>query len=259
MNEQHHPTQNIQRNRIKISVIVPVYNNPRDLQDCLSALLRSSGGDCEIIVVDDASTDGTSSVAERMGVMVLRLTQNSGPAAARNFGAIHARGEVLFFVDADVVVAPGTLERVLKVMENDSELAAVFGSYDAQPRAAGVISQYRNLLHHFVHQTGNSEASTFWAGCGAIRRAVFEKIGGFDQKQFRRPSIEDIELGSWPRCRPNRLHRRTRCSLWRSGRSQLEGRWNRCGRWQRCWLGDRPVDTRTRSRTSSGQHGGCGL
>jgi len=180
---------------IKISVIVPVYNNPQDLHDCLSAILGTSGPDCEIIVVDDASTDSTPSVAARMGVTVLRLTKNSGPAAARNYGASHARGEILFFVDADVVVAPGTLERVVKVMENDPDLAAVFGSYDAQPRAPGVISQYRNLLHHFVHQNGNSEASTFWAGCGAIRRTVFEKIGGFDPKQFPRPSIEDIELG----------------------------------------------------------------
>jgi GT2 family glycosyltransferase len=182
-------------NRIEISIIVPVYNNPQDLHDCLSAILSTSGPDSEIIVVDDASTDSTSSVAARMGVTVLRLMENSGPAAARNYGASHARGKILFFVDADVVVAPGTVERVVKIMENNPDLAAVFGSYDAQPRAPGVISQYRNLLHHFVHQNGNSEASTFWAGCGAIRRTVFEKIGGFDQKQFRRPSIEDIELG----------------------------------------------------------------
>ncbi|MGH7766315.1 MAG: glycosyltransferase family 2 protein [Candidatus Binatia bacterium] len=199
MNQKQHQSQDVlgrtSSSRIVISIIVPVYNNPQDLHDCLSAILSTSGPDSEIIVVDDASTDNTSSVAARMGVTVLRLTENSGPAAARNYGASHARGEILFFVDADVVVAPETIERVVKVMENDPDLAAVFGSYDAQPRAPGVISQYRNLLHHFVHQNGNSEASTFWAGCGAIRRTVFEKIGGFDQKQFRRPSIEDIELG----------------------------------------------------------------
>lgn len=56
-------------------------------------------------------------------------------------------------------------------------------------------SQFRNLLHHFVHQNGQAEASTFWAGCGAIRRSVFEQIGGFDEKQYPRASIEDIELG----------------------------------------------------------------
>ena len=65
----------------------------------------------------------------------------------------------------------------------------------AAPPLPGVVSRYRNLLHHFVHQNGNSEASTFWAGCGAIRRSVFEEIGGFDEKRFSRPSIEDIELG----------------------------------------------------------------
>jgi hypothetical protein len=46
-----------------------------------------------------------------------------------------------------------------------------------------------------VHQNGRSDASTFWAGCGAIRRSIFEQIGGFDERRFPVPSIEDIELG----------------------------------------------------------------
>ncbi|HEU4370168.1 MAG TPA: glycosyl transferase, partial [Methylomirabilota bacterium] len=75
------------------------------------------------------------------------------------------------------------------------DVAAVFGSYDAMPRAPGLVSQYRNLLHHFVHQHGDSAASTFWAGCGAVRRDVFATLGGFDARRFPRPSIEDIELG----------------------------------------------------------------
>ena len=58
-----------------------------------------------------------------------------------------------------------------------------------------MVSQYRNLLHHFVHQEGNPEASTFWAGCGAVRRAAFDAVAGYDEARFRRPSIEDIELG----------------------------------------------------------------
>jgi glycosyltransferase involved in cell wall biosynthesis len=122
-------------NRIEISIIVPVYNNPQDLEDCLSALLNTSGPDSELIVVDDGSTDNTASVGERMGVKLLRLAENSGVAAARNYGASQARGEILFFVDADVVVARGTVERIVKVMQENQNLAAVFGSYDAQPRA----------------------------------------------------------------------------------------------------------------------------
>lgn len=180
---------------MRISVIVPAYNNPQDLRQCLSALIPESYPGSEIIVVDDASTDDTPAVAEQMGARVLRLAKNSGPAAARNYGAHHAAGKILFFVDADVVVAPGAIDHVVHVFDERQDLAAVFGSYDARPRAQGIVSQYRNLLHHFVHQHGSPEASTFWAGCGAIRRSVFEEIGGFDEKRFPRPSIEDIELG----------------------------------------------------------------
>src|SRR5262245_14313695 len=180
---------------MRISIIVPAYNNPQELRECLSALLASAYTDSEIIVVDDASTDDTPAVATRMGVRVFRLERNSGPAAARNYGARQAAGDILFFVDADVVVVPGAVSHVVKVLEEHPDFAAMFGSYDAFPRAKGVVSRYRNLLHHFVHQHGNPEASTFWAGCGAIRRSVFEEIGGFDERRFPRPSIEDIELG----------------------------------------------------------------
>ena len=182
-------------NELQLSVIVPVYNDERGLAECLSALKASDLPGTEIIVVDDASTDNTAQVAERFGVRVRRLMKNSGPAAARNEGARHANGDILFFVDADVIIASGALGRVKRGFREQPDVAAVFGSYDARPRAEGTISQYRNLLHHFVHQNGHSEASTFWAGCGAIRRSVFDSIGGFDEKKFLRPSIEDIELG----------------------------------------------------------------
>lgn len=181
--------------KLRLSVVIPVHNDATGLSECLSALKASASPGTEIIVVDDASTDETPRVAESFGVRVLRLMRNSGPAAARNYGARHAGGDIVFFVDADVMVAPEALRRVEAVFREQPDLAAVFGSYDARPRAKGMISQYRNLLHHFVHQNGHSEASTFWAGCGAIRRTVFDSIGGFDEKKFLRPSIEDIELG----------------------------------------------------------------
>jgi glycosyltransferase involved in cell wall biosynthesis len=180
---------------LKLSIIVPAHNAGTDISECLGALKAAAESDTEIIVVDDASTDDTLSTAQRAGVAVFNLERNSGPAAARNYGARQARGDILFFVDADVVIAPDALQRVKKAFAKQSKLAAVFGSYDDKPRAQGMASQYRNLLHHYVHQNGNPEASTFWAGCGAIRRSVFEEVGGFDEERFPRPSIEDIELG----------------------------------------------------------------
>jgi glycosyltransferase involved in cell wall biosynthesis len=177
---------------MRVSVVIPAYDNAAGLEECLRALVPV--GAHEIIVVDDASTDDTGAVASRFGVQVLRLERNSGAGAARNHGAKHATGDVLLFVDSDVVAAPDTVGRVTRVFEERPDVAAVFGSYDAAPRAPGLVSQFRNLLHHFVHQQGDREASTFWAGCGAVRRAVFEECGGFDTGRYTR-AIEDIELG----------------------------------------------------------------
>ena len=181
--------------KFRISIIIPVYNDTRGLSEGLTSLQSKPFPGSEIIVVDDGSTDDPSSVANKMAARFLRMPKNSGPAAARNYGARQAQGEILFFVDADVVVQPEMVNQIVHFFEEHSDVAAVFGSYDTFPRAGGIISQYRNLLHHFVHQTGNPEASTFWAGCGAIRRSVFEAIGGFDEKRFPRSSIEDIEMG----------------------------------------------------------------
>lgn len=181
--------------RTRVSVIVPVYNGGPALERCLAALAASQGPEDEIIVVDDASTDGSGDVAGRAGAVVLRLERNAGPAAARNHGARRARGDVLFFVDADVAVGPGSIDHVRAALDAHPEVAAIFGSYDVDPTAPGLVSRYKNLLHHFVHQHSETEAATFWAGCGAIRRPVFTAIGGFDEERFRKPSIEDIELG----------------------------------------------------------------
>jgi glycosyltransferase involved in cell wall biosynthesis len=133
-------------------------------------------------------------VGTRMHASVLRLTRNSGPSSARNLGARDATGEILFFVDADVIIGPDAVSRVVRTFAQHPDVDAIFGSYDDEPRAPGLVSQYRNLLHHYVHQHGAVDASTFWSACGAIRRSVFEAVGGFDEKRYPR-CIEDIELG----------------------------------------------------------------
>ena len=124
--------------------------------------------------------------------------QNSRRAAARgqarNLGAETSRSDILFFVDADVTIPPDAVKRVRSAFEEEKDVAAVIGSYDEEPGEGNFHSQFKNLFHHFVHQHGSAEASTFWGACGAIRREVFLKLGGFDQT-YGRPSIEDIELG----------------------------------------------------------------
>ena len=178
-----------------ISVIVPVYNGVEFLRRCLDALGCSTVEPLEIIVVDDCSTDNSIDVCREKGVRVLSTPQNSGPAVARNLGAQVAMGDVLLFVDADVLVKPETVGQMAARFEKHPEVSAVFGSYDDEPGEKNFLSQYKNLQHHYVHQVSNPEAATFWSGLGAIRRDVFLHLGGFDDKKFDTPSIEDIELG----------------------------------------------------------------
>ncbi|MGH9661887.1 MAG: glycosyltransferase, partial [Bryobacteraceae bacterium] len=117
-----------------------------------------------------------------------------GPARARNLGVAVARGDVILFLDSDVCVAPDTISRVRAAFDEDPALDALIGSYDDAPGSKDFLSQYKNLMHCFVHQTGRRVACTFWSGCGAIRRGVFLEYSGFDEA-YRRPAIEDIELG----------------------------------------------------------------
>ena len=182
-------------NAIFVSIIVPVYNGGHQLDQCLSAMRRSLYANYELIVVDNGSTDDSVEIARKYGTDIVYCPGPSGPGAARNAGVSQARGDIVFFVDADVVIYPQTLSRVVADFQASPDLAAVFGSYDDSPSGQNFLSQYKNLFHHYVHQQGNSVATTFWAGCGAIRKEIFHKVGGFDQDKYPHPSIEDIELG----------------------------------------------------------------
>ncbi len=177
-----------------VSIIIPVYNGGTNFIACLESLKMLDPQPLEIIVVGDGDTDGSSEAARKEGLLVLRTPARQGPASARNLGAEKASGDILFFLDADVTVAAGAVRRVVETFRSDPGLSACFGSYDDAPADPGFLSQYRNLLHHYVHQKGNKHASTFWAGCGAIRREVFLALNGFNTN-YKRPSIEDIELG----------------------------------------------------------------
>ena len=125
---------------------------------------------------------------------VIVARNGDGPAATRNRGAEQARGEIIVFVDSDVRVHPDALARIRKAFGDDPELTAVFGAYDDDPACRQTVSQFRNLLHHHVHRRAAGEATTFWAGLGAIRREAFEASGGFDAK-LHPHAMEDVELG----------------------------------------------------------------
>lgn len=179
---------------LTVAVIVPVNNGGAKFRASLDSIRRAEPPPDELIVVGDGDTDGSSQYAEAAGISVHRFPASGGPGRARNLGASRAKSDILFFVDADVTVPENIIRRVQEIFAQHPEISAIIGSYDDQPKEPSFISQYRNLLHHYVHQNGREEASTFWGACGAIRRDVFLTMGGFDERYIK-PSIEDIELG----------------------------------------------------------------
>jgi glycosyltransferase involved in cell wall biosynthesis len=195
----------MQTNELNISVIIPVSNGGDEFRVCLSRLAEADPAPYEIIVVANGDTDGSSQLAEQYGVLVLREPHPIGPAKARNIGAEKAQGDIIFFVDADVTIQPDAIDQIGHIFNQTNSPEAVIGSYDDEPAMPNFISQYKNLMHHFVHQSGKQEASTFWGACGAIKRDAFLAVGGFDEKYIQ-PSIEDIELGYRLIAAGNKIH-----------------------------------------------------
>jgi GT2 family glycosyltransferase len=181
----------------RISIAMPTTGYAEPFERCFRQAigsLRPDLGDELLVVFDGAAPPPPAWLAES-GATLLATGHRVGPAAARNLAAEAAHGDVLFFVDADVELAPDALERVRAAFTADPDLCGVFGAYDAEPAAPGLVSRFRNLLHHHTHLRHAGPAETFWSGCGAMRTGAFLDLGGFDAR-YREPSIEDIELGS---------------------------------------------------------------
>ncbi len=185
---------------VRLSVVVPAHRAPERLRQVLAALRASVACPVpfELICVDDGSADddATAAVAGAFADQCVQLAPPArGPAAARNAGAEQAAGDWLLFVDADVLVHPDTLARFWASVERHADAAAIFGAYDDRVQSQPLVSQYRNLMHRYVHLRGAGASETFWAGIGGVRRDRFRAVGGFDARRYPRPSVEDIALG----------------------------------------------------------------
>jgi len=158
-----------------LAAVIPATDGRPSWRRCVASIEAAAQPPEEIIVVD--------------------APRGAGPAEARNDGARRTAAEIVVFVDSDVEVHDDAFRRIREAFAHDSDLVALFGSYDDDPDAGGLVSDFRNLLHHHVHQSSAGPATTFWAGLGAVRRDVFLAGGGFDELRYPTPSVEDIELG----------------------------------------------------------------
>ncbi|MEO3780181.1 glycosyltransferase [Micromonospora sp. B11E3] len=181
------------RVRPLVSVIVPNYNYAPSLPLCLRALLNQTYHPVEIIVVDDCSTDDSVDVAHALGVRVIRRTENGGCAAARNTGAAEARGEILFLVDSDVMVAPDAIEKAVAILESDPRVGAVCGIADPVPLIRdSLLEEYRALQFHHWSASSEGDVSFLFPAMCAIPAKVFAEIGEFNA---RLKQTEEVDYG----------------------------------------------------------------
>jgi GT2 family glycosyltransferase len=177
----------------RLSFIIPFHRNLAALERCLDAL-RDRPPTSEVIVVADGAVEDCRPLAGQHGARVMMRAAKRGPAVARNAAATTATGDVIVFIDADVVISPEAPVRLMQAFQDHPAVDAMFGAYDDHPADPGFTSQYKNLAHAFVHRSSAAAARTFWAGLGAVRRHAFQAVGGFDER-FTRPSVEDIDFG----------------------------------------------------------------
>ncbi len=176
-----------------ISVIIPVKNAERTLERSLTSIFASSTPPLEVIVVNDGSTDRSPEIARRFPVTLLSAGEPGGVARARNLGAGAARGDVLFFTDADVVLLPGALATISSRL-SDPTLDGVVGVQSEAPAFANFASDYKNLWLRYSYLRQESDLSVLYSSVLAVRSAAFHRVEGFDPR-YRRPNIEDSDLG----------------------------------------------------------------
>ncbi len=184
---------------MEISVIIPAYNAEKKLPKLLLSLALIDAKTTEVIVVDDASTDGTRRLVKKFPWMrYVRQPENRGVAAARNRGGSLARGEVLLFLDADVRCFRDTIRQVVETYHRHPGLAACSGIIALPPRTYPFFARYKGIrtyAYWMLENRGGSRNQPFGNACGSVRKRVFQRMGGFDEV-FRGASLEDADFGA---------------------------------------------------------------
>lgn len=165
----------------RLSIVTAAYDAEREVAALLESLSRSSVGGFELCCCDDGSTDGTAAVLEAFRgpfpVRVARHPENRGVTAARNTALALARAPLLVFLDADVVVEPDTLERLLDALER-SKADVVCGIYGPRPLGGGLAARFYALFAHHSFLGAGGAYNVFNAWCAIARREVFDRLGG---------------------------------------------------------------------------------
>lgn len=191
-----------------LSIIIPYYNSASTIRALLASIAASKKAPAfEVIIVDDGSKNGIATPPPLAGarddkrwlkvnLRLLTLKHNRGPAVARNRGAKVARGQFLVFLDSDVELFPDTLYELAKVFKDDPDVVALTGVWVKEQRSMAFFPNFKALRDwsYWINERDKSGYYfLFSTRIAAIKKAVFDRLGGFDES-YNAALVEDIEL-----------------------------------------------------------------
>jgi glycosyltransferase involved in cell wall biosynthesis len=174
-----------------VSIILPARNADENIAAALDAIGQQQYTPYEVIIISDGSTDQTNEICQKYPYKLI-VQEWQGTASAENAGVALARGQILYFTDADVVMPRDTLRRVVETLRNNPEAVGLSGCYSAETLYPNFFSAYKNALHRYVHRTNGPYTVNLFGANSAIWKDAFQKVGGLDGEQ---KAIEDVELG----------------------------------------------------------------
>jgi glycosyltransferase involved in cell wall biosynthesis len=180
--------------RLDISVIIPIRDGIDTLGRCLASLKQSNFPGLEVIVVDDCSKKDCSEVVRSYGFKSIRLNEPREAEYARNKGSELANGDVLVFIDCDMVIQPDALHRIHKHFSSN-HYSAISGVCTPESDQKNLVARYKNLWLYYSY-ANSPEDFDFWiSSIGAVRREVFFALKGFHTTFHTKYGGGDLEFG----------------------------------------------------------------
>jgi len=177
--------------KMMFSVVIPNRNKEHSLAHCLTALYGSGYRGFEVIVVDDASEDGSVAVAQGFPCTLICLHLPVGAAEARNIGARRARGQILFFIDSDCVVRKDTLAVLAATDRITDPQVIIAGTYTEKPFDSGFFSFFQSVFIHYS-ETRRNPPDYAATHALAMNTESFRRSGGFARNFL--PILEDVDF-----------------------------------------------------------------
>jgi glycosyltransferase involved in cell wall biosynthesis len=175
---------------LDVSIIIPNRNGSNTIGACLQAALASQHPDFEIVVVDDCSDDNSVSIIEQFPCRLVRLADHGGAARARNIGAQHGQGKILFFTDADCLLNEDTLTKASEALAAGHSDQVVGGTYTRQPADDGFYNRFQSIFINYSETKHASHPDYVATHAMAISADSFRTSGGFPESLG--PILEDV-------------------------------------------------------------------